>query len=60
MIAGILLVAGLVSIAWGSLQAYAGGMSDAPELGDHETTSGCIWAGIGLAATIASILIMVL
>lgn len=55
-----LLMFGVVLIGGGLFVAFAGSMSDAPELGERYGRNGCIAAGIGLASVIAAIVLMVL
>jgi hypothetical protein len=40
---------GLVAFAYGALSVFAGGMSDAPAVGDAAARSGCITLASGVA-----------
>jgi hypothetical protein len=57
---GILVLGGLAAMAYGMLKAFAGSMSDAPELGEKYGKSGCIIALCGLSLTVVSIVLMVI
>lgn len=47
LLAGVFALAGLLSVAAGALAVFAGGMSDAPEVGNSTAHAGCIFMAIG-------------
>jgi hypothetical protein len=57
---GILILGGLVAVSYGVLKIFAGGMSDAPQLGDEAAKSGCIFASCGAVAVVVGLLFAIL
>lgn len=56
LLLGIGVVIGLGTLAFGFLRFIAGGMSDAPQLGDDEGKKGCATAIVGLVIVVGCLI----
>jgi hypothetical protein len=57
---GIVILGGLAAIGYGMLKVFAGGMSDAADLGEQYAKSGCIIASCGAAVAVVAIVLAIL